>query len=155
MLASEGTKKDGKPFRKWRCSFKPNEQSDKQFNMSIFQKQNAQNVWEDIVKMEECKWYTITFTEQAGEYQGKAITYKTIFKIVEGKHDNSIVQQSKPIMPLPQATPVMNWETFAAEYDKQMGDKGNAMHMLGAYVANNYPVGFAEIIPKCKAHFKK
>ena len=49
------------------------------------------------------------------------------------------------------------WNAFATEYDKatQGSSDVNAMHMLGAYVANITPNLMPEVISRCKAHFQK
>ena len=44
---------------------------------------------------------------------------------------------------------------FASEYKELVGDKGNSMHMLGAYVANKCKDQFQDIIALCKKEGKK
>jgi len=53
----------------------------------------------------------------------------------------------------PKAVPD-NFVAFAKEYKEAVGDVGDAMHMLGAYVLNKHTEQFSNIIELCKKEFK-
>ncbi len=182
VMGAEGPQKKDptKYFRKWKLSFKPNEESDKSFTMGVFQNgskaEGATEVtWEDPIDIKEGEWYTITYTESPGEYQGAPITYKNLKQIQQGKDPNVQVRKDTPLVGPPIGSPeaeaqaeqetevvssgklaAKDWVNFQTEYNKNM--EGNAaktdLHMLGAYVANKEAAMFADIIALCKKNFQ-
>ena len=165
-LAGQGTKKDGDQWKKWKLTFQPNEKSDKTFNFSFFQngKVNGEDVtWTPLPEMTEGNWYTVNYTAKPGNYQGKAITFKTMYKFREGKMTPEEEAQNKLQYEQQKATPVavattkvaQNWEAFQKGYNEAMnGDPLKSdVHMLGLYVINNHAEEFASVIALIKSNF--
>lgn len=163
MLTSEGTigkgKRKGYPFKRWKFSFKPFAESDKQFNMGYFQKvekEGEQFKFQPLPEMKEGEWYTVTFIEEPGEYQGKAITYKTLFKVKEGKSD---LPEHQPQQKQAESLVIVakDWPNFQKSYNEMMKDdpKKDAMHMLGAYLANYYAEVMNDLIVLCQKNFEQ
>ena len=182
VMGAEGPQKKDptKYYRKWKLSFKPNEESDKSFTMGVFQNGSkptdaTEVTWEDPIDIKEGEWYTITYTESPGEYQGAPITYKNLNQIQLGKDPSVQVRVDVPLVGPPIGSPeaekqaageataapsgklqAKEWVNFQTEYNKSM--EGNAakvdLHMLGAYVANKEADLFADIIALCKKNFQ-
>lgn len=152
VLVKEGKKKDGKGYKNWKLSFKPYEDSVKSFGLTYFQNDGT-----EFPTIQEGKWYTMSvavrpYTNQYGDQKSK-----NIFKIEEGKKETTKTPQQQ----IPSAAPTKEFNSqqfveFQQEYDIQMKDNAqkNAMHMLGAYIANYHAVGFEKAIELCKYHFK-
>jgi len=163
-LSGSGKTKEGKPWKKYRLKFKPYEQSEKSFGFGFFQKcevstENNEVKWLPLPEMVEEEWYTITYAEKAGTWQGKPITYKTMIELEKGKQELTDTEkyQSTPVTLTLAKREVLDWDTFAASYNAAMTDdpKKHPMHMLGAYIANRHTDEFMELIKFCKKNFEE
>ena len=64
-------------------------------------------------------------------------------------------QTGAPTSNVPPVAEAQDWVKFVNEYNENMKEGGNAMHLLGAYVANKHGEQFKNIIELCKKNFEK
>jgi hypothetical protein len=97
------------------------------------------------------------YTNKFGPQKAKEVILLKLSTSDKSTENDFPAKDAKPSTQVPLATPVQSWEEFSTGYDTAMKDSParNAMHMLGAYIANYHAEQFKELVEKCKTHFKK
>lgn len=114
--------------------------------------------------MVEGKFYEIVFknTEYTHPEHGQVKSKQAVL-IKESEEGNSTAgnlgnkQGIASLMhnPITDKVSAEGFVEFAAEYKETMKENGNAVHMLGLYVANKHSEQFSDIIALCKKEFSK
>lgn len=127
------------PFKKYTLTFKPDENSQKTFTMTEFIKPNESGQFVSPYNLVEDKWYNIKYYETPGTFQGKAIMYKNLAGITEGKGAVTPREQGQNSTQAPAGFRIdmKPFDQFAADYvenAKSNPDLKFASRMVGTYL---------------------
>lgn len=159
-LGKSGQKKDGTPYRQWKLSFKPFENSPKSFNITLFQSPDQTGTWLPEYNMQEGNWYTLEYIEKDYIGQHGPAKSKTLSSVMAGQHAQKMTgqqYQSTPQQQQPLKKIAKDWVQFAQEYDETFKENQavkTPLHMLTLYILNRHKEEFADIIALCKKHFE-
>lgn len=156
-LKKEGTSKEGREWKLYKLEFDTGGQYP--WGCSAFNSISDKGV--QPKDLEEGKFYKIlykvqSFQSQYGPQKSKqAVLIQTA---TEEQATNPLAkkqQQQQQQLIQPETVSTDGFDTFAQEYKQKMGNQGNAMHMLAAYVVNHHADQFSQVIKKCQGHFPK
>ena len=161
ILKKKGTRKDKEDkevsWDLWKLSF----ESGRQYPWTCSSFGTLSDKGVNVADMKEGEFYEVCYknTEYTHPEHGLVKTKQAVLikKSSEDKctKDNIGGSSQQSSTPEPSKKVVPNeWVNFANEYNEAMTENGNAMHMLGAYVANKHREMFADIVALCKKHFE-
>ena len=165
LLKKSGTRQDkeGKDvnWKLWNLMFDAGENKQYDWKCSCFDPLSDKSI--QLADLKEGEYYEVVYNEEAYEHpKYGSQKSKKAYILKESNKDSCTAgligknNNSKDATPSTQTTfKADGWVQFSQGYNRAMGDKGNAMHMLGAYVANKCVTEFNDIIELCKQNFKK
>lgn len=157
--------KDGHEWKLWKLNFEVGKQYPWQVSAfgSIGRKSGLK-----LEDLEEGEFYEVVYKVASYEHATHGtVKTKTAVLLKESSEDKNTAGQlggnkSSPSSPSSQSIENKifvispeEWAQFSSEYLEAMGDKGNSMHLLGAFVANHYKEQFGQVIGLCKQTFEQ